>query len=398
MLIKKRNFVNVTLAILLFLFCLPSGRAYAVAKTAIFVDNVPVLNVAAPYESQGTLLVPLRLVAEELGADVNWDGKQVHIQDSGVDILLTVGEKTAILNGERQTLLAAPQMKQNTVFVPLRFISEALGADVLYRDQKIFMYTPMYDDSRAKSGIFERGDVMYFHQDGKIYRQNIAVENTGNTDKHTGKIYPKTDDPVNAVILIEKPSAYGLAAVSNSGLLFSSPYGGKYYSFKDKTISDYNTGWGDLYFFTPFSKIGKFFYQAPAESIESLDGAVINGVRIPVEQRISYDAIWSQDIDGGNIQEVYVEENQYAIWGLTYYDGWLYYQRMVPVAKEWGYDRYSGSVSRVSVEGGQRQDLTPERVCNWSVQADGLHYELKNQKYILPFADMPNINQANAES
>lgn len=380
MLIKKRNFVNVTLAILLFLFCLPNGRAYSVAKTAIFVDNVPVLNVAAPYESQGTLLVPVRMIAEELGADVNWDGKQVHIQDSGVDILLTVGEKTAILNGESQTLLTAPQMKQNTVFVPLRFISEALGADVLYRDSKIFLYTPQFVECRIDFTTFRRNGKTYKYQDGKIYS--------------------RAEDAENAEVLLEKPYIASLLALSNSGLYYYVWPDLYVYSFGDgQTHKVYNVLESiDISAYNPFTNIGKTFYTKLAESIESKPYAAIDNVRVPVEQRTEYNAIFSADIDGQNKKEVFVEENQYGFSNLLYYDGWLYYQRMVPVAKEWGYDRYSGSVSRVSVEGGQRQDLTPERVYNWSVQADGLHYELKNQKYILPFADMPNINQANAES
>lgn len=364
----KERFIGGLLAIALMLACwLLSSQSVQAAEIKIFVDNVPAFSEVAPFYSQDTLLVPARLISEELGASVDWDGSQVHITGQDVDIVLRLGQMQAIVNGEPQTLAVAPQMKQGTVFVPLRFIAEALSADVLYRDGKIFLYTSLYDDSRAASGIFERGDKVYKFQENKIYCGAVGSE--------------------NYELLIDKPTAFGLAAVSRSGLLFSSNGGGKYYSFKDGSISDYNIGWNDLYFSTPCTNIGKFFYVELAQTMQSF--ATKNGVTVPIGEKESYWGIFSTDIDNTNLKKVFIEENNYGIARPTYFDGWIYYQRQVPVASDWGYDTYSGPVCRVPAEGGKRQELTPERVGGWFVDADGLHYRTQNDEVVLlPFANM----------
>ncbi len=367
-LIMNKKILPVVLLLLCWL--LPAEMAQA-KEIRIFVDNVPAFSEVSPYYNQDTLLVPARLISEELGASVDWDGSHVHITGQDVDIVLSLGQNQAIVNGEAQTLAVAPQMKQGTVFVPLRFIAEALSADVLYRDGKIFLYTPLYDDSRAVSGIFERGNKIYKFQENKIY---CADEGS--------------DD---AEVLIAKPTVFGLAAVSRSGLLFSSNDGGKYYSFKDGSIVDYNIGWNDLYFSTPFTNIGKFFYVELAQSLESF--STKNGVTVPIGEKESYWGIFSSDIDDTNLKTVFIEEKNYGIARPTYFDGWIYYQRRVPVAQDWGYDTYSGPVCRVPAEGGQWQELTPERVGGWFVDADGLHYRTQNDEVVLlPFANMQDIN------
>lgn len=364
-------FLKKTYAAVLLLCCfwlLPVAEAQA-AEIKIFVDNVPAFSEVSPYYSNDSLLVPVRLISEELGASVVWTDSRVQITGENVDIVMQVGQKQAMVNGQSQTLAAAPQMKQGRLFVPLRFIGESLSAKVSYRDGKIFLYTPLYDDSRAASGIFPRGDLIYTYQDGKIYLGKAGAE--------------KTDT------IVERPYVRGLAAVSNSGLLFSSNDGGQYYSLKDGDVSAYNIGWTDLYNATPFTDMGKYFYTDLAESRESKPYVAINDVKVPVEQRTSYSAIFSADIDGTNKKEVFVEENYYGFARLTYYDGWLYYQRRIPVAKDWGYDTYAGPVCRVPAAGGQRQELTPERIGGWFVDAEGLHYRtLADDLVLLPFANM----------
>ena len=167
-LIMKKKWLALFLLPLCWL--LPAEMAQA-KEIRIFVDNVPAFSEVSPYYNQDTLLVPARLISEELGAAVQWneETQQVLVVGDEVEIALYVGKKNATVNGDEQTLAVSTQMKQGTVFVPLRFIAEALSADVLYRDGKIFLYTPLYDDSRAVSGIFERGNKIYKFQENKSY-------------------------------------------------------------------------------------------------------------------------------------------------------------------------------------------------------------------------------------
>jgi hypothetical protein len=77
-------------------------------------------------------IVPLRAIFERLGATVEWDeATQTVTATKGTTVIkLTIGETEATVNG-KVTTLAVPAVKINSrTFVPLRFVSEALGAEV----------------------------------------------------------------------------------------------------------------------------------------------------------------------------------------------------------------------------------------------------------------------------
>ncbi len=89
------------------------------------LDGAPYLNKTA-----GRTLVPVRFVSEILGANVKWlaESRQVLIQDQKNEILLTENSAKVLVNGEAGTLDCPAEMNQDRIFVPLRFVSENLGA------------------------------------------------------------------------------------------------------------------------------------------------------------------------------------------------------------------------------------------------------------------------------
>ena len=96
------------------------------------INGSAVATTVAPYQSNGTTLVPLRVVSENLGAKVDWNQqtKTVTITQDATTINLTLGSKIAKVNGEEKTLNLAPQIKNSTTMVPIRFVSENLNCDV----------------------------------------------------------------------------------------------------------------------------------------------------------------------------------------------------------------------------------------------------------------------------
>lgn len=83
----------------------------------------------APFNNKGRFYVPLRFVSETLGAGVKWDksARKVTIHGKNRELELTVGEKTILVIGKRVETDAAPMMVGGTTFVPVRFVSEQLG-------------------------------------------------------------------------------------------------------------------------------------------------------------------------------------------------------------------------------------------------------------------------------
>lgn len=90
-----------------------------------------------PVIQKGRTMVPLRLIFEKLGAQVNWDGetKTVTATKSGISLKMRIGDKFAEVNGRWVELEVPAGVINGRTLVPLRFVSEAMGADVLWNEQ-----------------------------------------------------------------------------------------------------------------------------------------------------------------------------------------------------------------------------------------------------------------------
>ena len=97
---------------------------------------------AAPYRANSTTLIPVRGVLDLFGAEIRWfsDTKQVEVVKDGTSIILTIDSNNALVNGENVTLIEPAQIINDRTMIPLRFVSENLGCDVLwFEDGKIII-------------------------------------------------------------------------------------------------------------------------------------------------------------------------------------------------------------------------------------------------------------------
>lgn len=106
-------------------------------STQATIDDQPYVLDAAPYIETSTnrTNIGIRFVSEALGARVEWlhDSHQVNIKDGDNEIVLTINEREALVNGQIVTLdNESVILPPGRTFVPLRFISETLGATVDY--------------------------------------------------------------------------------------------------------------------------------------------------------------------------------------------------------------------------------------------------------------------------
>lgn len=100
---------------------------------SVVVDGQPVVFTGVgPQKVGGRVLVPLRGVMEKLGAYVGWQPatRTVTANKSGVDLTLQLGNRNATVNGRTVLLDVPPQEYRGSTMVPLRFVGEALGAEV----------------------------------------------------------------------------------------------------------------------------------------------------------------------------------------------------------------------------------------------------------------------------
>ena len=86
----------------------------------------------------GTILVPLRSLFEQTGATVTYDPdkKMVIVTKPGADVKVTVGKPIVTINGEDRPLDVPPEMYKGALVVPLRVIAEGMGAYVQWLADK----------------------------------------------------------------------------------------------------------------------------------------------------------------------------------------------------------------------------------------------------------------------
>lgn len=120
------------------LFCAASILALtlpAAAQPVTVVINGQTMNFAQPpIERAGRVFVPLRGIFEQLGASVVYSNGQINATAHGRSVSLNIGSTEATVAGQPATLDVAPFIVGSTTFVPLRFISQALGASVNWND------------------------------------------------------------------------------------------------------------------------------------------------------------------------------------------------------------------------------------------------------------------------
>lgn len=87
---------------------------------------------AHPFIENNTTLVPLRVITEELGARVEWIGEERAVvgEKDGMNFKLIIDEKIATINGVTKNLSQAPIIVEGTTMLPVRFLAEELGLDV----------------------------------------------------------------------------------------------------------------------------------------------------------------------------------------------------------------------------------------------------------------------------
>ncbi len=80
----------------------------------------------------GEILVPLRSMFEQMGATVSYDPatRTADVTKPGSDVKVTVGRSDVIINGETRPLDVPPMIYKGNVVVPVRVISEGMGAYV----------------------------------------------------------------------------------------------------------------------------------------------------------------------------------------------------------------------------------------------------------------------------
>jgi len=104
-------------------------------EVSVAVNGTPInFTDEKPYIFEDRALIPVRFISEALGAQVKWNGPRIGIETKDKLIVLIVGSQNATVNSSPISLDIPPAISGGRVMVPLRFVSQVLGAEVKWRE------------------------------------------------------------------------------------------------------------------------------------------------------------------------------------------------------------------------------------------------------------------------
>ncbi|TVX98703.1 copper amine oxidase N-terminal domain-containing protein [Cohnella terricola] len=121
------------------------------ARKVKFPDQKPMLE-------NNQVLVPIRFVSDKLGGKLDLAGDEITIVKGDRTVKLVIGAKTASVNGKTITLGLEAKAVNGRTYVPLRFISEALGEKVEWDKLTKFVWIGSKDIPELKD-ILEPTDI-----------------------------------------------------------------------------------------------------------------------------------------------------------------------------------------------------------------------------------------------
>lgn len=112
-----------------------------------------------PYIKDGRTLVPVRFISESIGAEVDWDqqNSKVTVRLNNKVVELVIGNKTMKVGDKNEALDVAPEISEGRTYLPLRSLVEALGKKVFY-DRGLIVISDredIFDVSKDKGLIDE---------------------------------------------------------------------------------------------------------------------------------------------------------------------------------------------------------------------------------------------------
>lgn len=113
------------------------GYAGESGTVGVIVNNVPLFFDSEPYiDENSRTIVPVRAIAEALGAEVDWDqrAREVTIKNGTSKVTMTIGSNVAWIDGQKYVMDTVPVIKNDRTMVPVRYVSELLGATVDFDD------------------------------------------------------------------------------------------------------------------------------------------------------------------------------------------------------------------------------------------------------------------------
>jgi hypothetical protein len=131
---QKPRLLALFISLVMLLTGLFGTHANAAAPIRVLLNGRPLSFDVPPIIEGGRTLVPFRAIGEALGVAVHWDNAQrlVRAERGTLVVEFKIGSHTANVGGSPVPLDVPAVVRQNRTLVPLRFFSQAFGAQVAW--------------------------------------------------------------------------------------------------------------------------------------------------------------------------------------------------------------------------------------------------------------------------
>lgn len=132
----KRMLSGVIAFALLFTFAI-QAQVQAAPQISVYINGSRLVTDQPPMMIKGRTMLPLRAIFEALDARVGWNQrtKTVTATKAGTTVVLKIGSRVATINDSNVNLDVPAQTIRGRTMVPVRFVSEAMGEQVLWNSR-----------------------------------------------------------------------------------------------------------------------------------------------------------------------------------------------------------------------------------------------------------------------
>lgn len=172
----------------------PTIEAVAASSIRLIVDKKDITSLSSPIIENGRTLVPIRFISEELGATVTWNqaDRTVKVEKEGKSVFLRIDSHLVEYNNGKAYDLSdvAPKIIQGRTYVPLRLVSNALGIGINWDEVNRYVYV---DSSKISEST------PFF--DVKIVSPNQVVEGKTELKILSSEAYLKEGNEIRYLLL-----------------------------------------------------------------------------------------------------------------------------------------------------------------------------------------------------
>ncbi len=267
------------LKILILLLILIQTCAYAYEVPVCISVNGENIKTENSFLENGVTYVPLRFVSNALGAEsVDWKPAEntATVALDGKNMEFTIGKDYAVVDGKRKKLNGPVRLKNSRTYLPVRFIAEESGSEVMWNQ-------PCYRVEITKENYSVPQDVIEekSYDDEHIYWLAKIISSESGGESLDGKI------AVGNVVLNRVENA----AFPNTiyGVIFDRNYGVQFQPVLNGTI--HNPPTGESYLAAKLSLEGE---NTAGESLYFLNPRKADNFWIP-NNRVFYKSIGNHD-------------------------------------------------------------------------------------------------------